>query len=133
MENTSIRRRRECEACGYRFTTYERAVAVGLLVRKRDARVEPFQRSKLAAGIQLACEKRPISGDQIEAVVDDIEDLLKSRPGTEIASAEIGELVCAALRGLDEVAYLRFASVYKDFRDADHFQKELQTLRSGRG
>lgn len=129
MENTAIRRRRECEACGMRFTTYERPVALGLLVRKRDGRIEPFQRSKLAGGIERSCEKRPISPEQIEAVVDDIEDLLKTRGPPEVASAEIGALVCEHLRSLDEVAYIRFASVYKDFRDAERFVQELETLK----
>ena len=116
-----------------RFTTYERMVALGLLVRKRDGRLEPFQRAKLAGGIHRACEKRPITDPQIEGVVDNIEDLLKSRTVAEVASAEIGELVCQHLRALDEVAYLRFASVYKDFRDAAHFQQELQAMKSTKG
>lgn len=92
--------------------------------------MEPFQRAKLEAGIRKACEKRPVTPEAVEAVVDAVEDTLKTRNVADVPSTEIGELVCDHLRALDEVAYLRFASVYKDFRDAEHFEEELRMLKS---
>jgi transcriptional repressor NrdR len=124
---TSIRRRRECLACGRRFTTYERIEEVGVLVRKRAGDTEPFDRDKLEAGIRKALSNRPVSVLQLEQMVDRIEARLRKR-GPEITSQQIGVEVLTALRKTDEVAYLRYASVYKDFQEAGDFERELEGM-----
>ncbi len=131
-EGTSIRRRRECVVCRKRFTTYERLDEMPFLVIKKGGGREAFSRSKILNGVLRACEKRPISLETIEAMVDDIERDVRSGPEREIASAVIGELVMDKLRELDDVAYVRFASVYRQFKDIDRFIEELQQLRKGK-
>ncbi len=128
-DEKSIRRRRECLKCKKRFTTYERIESAELIVIKRDGRREPFDRSKLLKGIALACGKRPISRDEIEKIVDKIETELRNMDSIEIKSRVIGELAMEKLKELDEVAYIRFASVYRQFRGIEHFEKELKELR----
>ncbi len=129
-EETSItRRRRECLKCEKRFTTYERVEAFDLLVIKKDGRKEQFSREKLLSGVQKAVEKRPVELDQIEKVVDEIKSELKKQQNTEIPSKFIGELVMRKLKNLDKVAYIRFASVYREFDDLETFEKELKQLK----
>ena len=123
-----IRRRRECESCGFRFTTYERIEAASLIVLKKDKAKEFFTREKLAVGIEKALEKRPISEIQIEEFINSVEREVKSQGLTEIKSSEIGDLVLAELKKLDDVAYLRFASVYKSFETIESFKKELEKI-----
>ena len=125
-----IRRRREClsEKCGKRFTTYERIEDLGISVVKKDGSRESFDRNKVLNGLLKACEKRPIPREKIEAMVDDIEASLRAYPSTEIDSKVIGEMVIKKLRSLDKVAYIRFASVYKEFDDLDSFKHELEKL-----
>lgn len=125
---TSIRRRRECEACGHRFTTYER-LEPQLVVRKRNGRLEVFSAPKLASGVSAALADRPVTGSDVEELVAEIESDLRES-GNEVTSEEIGRQVLERLRGLDEVAYLRFASVYKDFQGAADFEKEMAELES---
>ena len=127
-ENTSIRRRRECLKCGKRFTTYEKLESIALVVVKKDESRQPFNRDKVLKGIMTACEKRPISIVQMESVADAIESELAQRMEREVKSTYIGELVMEKLRTLDEVAYVRFASVYKQFDDVSTFMEELQGL-----
>ena len=127
-EGASIRRRRECERCGRRFTTYERWEEVQLMVIKKDGRREPFQRQKILTGLIKACEKRPIPLSVLEQVVDEIEREARQRGDTEITSRQIGERVMEALRGIDEVAYVRFASVYREFRDLTALLGEVEKL-----
>lgn len=131
-ENTSIRRRRECFKCGKRFTTYEKIESVSLVVVKKDESRQPFNRNKILKGIITACEKRPISLVQMERVADDIESELSQLSDREIKSTTIGEMVMDKLRALDEVAYVRFASVYKQFDDISTFMDELQGLMNGK-
>ena len=128
-DENSTRRRRECLKCKKRFTTYERIETHPLVVIKRDDRREPFNREKLLKGIMLACGKRPISQEQIEKIVDEIETDLRNMNSTEIKSRTIGELVMDKLKDLDEVAYIRFASVYRQFKSIEHFVKELKELK----
>lgn len=128
-EGASIRRRRECTACRRRFTTYERLDEVPFLVVKKDGRREPFSRAKILNGILRACEKRPISLETLENVVGEMERDLRSGLEREISSEQIGELVMDKLRELDDVAYVRFASVYRQFKDIDRFIEELQQMR----
>ena len=128
-EGASIRRRRECTACHKRFTTYERLDEMPFLVIKKDGGREAFSRSKILNGILRASEKRPISLETIEETVDDIEREVRSGQEREVASEFIGELVMDKLRVLDDVAYVRFASVYRQFKDIDRFIEELQQLR----
>lgn len=123
------RRRRECLKCRKRFTTYEKIEILDLSIIKKDSRREPFSRDKLKAGIQKACEKRPIGQEKIEKAVGEIEAELLNRKDKEIGSKEIGELVMKSLRRLDKVAYIRFASVYREFEDIDSFEKELDKLK----
>lgn len=123
-----IRRRRECEACGFRFTTYERIEAATLVVVKKDGTKESFSSEKLKVGIERALEKRPITGVEMEDFIHLIERNLKSRGTNEIKSSEIGDAVLSKLKELDDVAYLRFASVYKSFDDIDSFKKELESI-----
>ena len=124
----SIRRRRECEACGHRFTTYER-LEPQLTVLKRSGRIEPFSPAKLAAGISAALADRPVSGSDIEGLVEQIEEIVQAG-GPQVTSEEIGRLVLDSLRDLDEVAYLRYASVYKEFQGAADFEKEMAELEA---
>jgi len=128
-EGSAIRRRRECLACGYRFTTYEEIEAGLLYVIKKDGRREPFDRAKLLAGIRRATEKRPVPSQAIEEAVDGLESELHALGLAEVTSVEVGERVMAVLRELDEVAYVRFASVYRHFRDVSQFMDEVQSLR----
>jgi transcriptional repressor NrdR len=127
-DNSMVRRRRECPECKRRFTTYERPGEVRVFVIKKDGRREPFDRSKVVMGITKACEKRPVSRDVIEQIADEIERRIRDELAEEVSTAEIGQLVMEKLRGIDEVAYVRFASVYKEFRDADSFLKEVEGL-----
>ncbi len=126
----SIRRRRECLKCGRRFTTYEYIEQVSLLVVKKDGRREPFDRQKILSGILKACEKRPISMDRIEEVLKSIEQTLQRNFEREVHSKEIGELVIRQLAKLDDVAYVRFASVYRQFKDVAQFMGELKEILS---
>jgi transcriptional repressor NrdR len=123
-----IRRRRECLSCGERFTTFERVQTVGLQVVKKDGRREDFSREKLLLGIHRASEKRPLPVGAIEAVVDDIEATLQAQGKAEVPSSLIGELVMDHLRDLDQIAYIRFASVYRSFADIESLREELETL-----
>ena len=125
----AVRRRRECLSCGQRFTTYERAERAALMVEKKDNRREEFNREKLARGIRMACFKRPIPAEAIESMVSDIEAELLGTGQSEVPSQVIGERVMAALREVDEVAYVRFASVYREFRDVDTIVDEIEGLR----
>ena len=127
-ENNSIRRRRECLKCGKRFTTYEKLESVALVVIKKDESLQPFNRNKVLKGIITACEKRPISIVQMEKIADDIESELAQSMEREVKSTVIGEMVMDKLRLLDEVAYVRFASVYKQFEDLSTFMDELKGL-----
>jgi transcriptional repressor NrdR len=128
QDGRSVRRRRECESCGKRFTTYEYIEDVPLTVIKNDGRREPFDRQKLQRGIELACKKRPISSKKIGSLVEEIEEELQNLSKTEITSKEIGEVVMNRLKDLDEVAYVRFASVYHKFKDINEFMNELKNL-----
>lgn len=123
-----IRRRRECLGCHKRFTTHEVIESVPIIVVKRDKSREVFDRSKLTGGILRACEKRPVSLDQIESVVDSIESLLQSSLDREVTSQTIGELTMEKMKDIDEVAYVRFASVYRQFKDINTFMDELNKL-----
>jgi transcriptional repressor NrdR len=127
-ENNAIRRRRECLGCGKRFTTYEVVEDVLPMVVKKDGRREPFDRIKIRNGLIRACEKRPISVDVIEKVVDRVERACQDMQGKEISSSLVGEKVMAELHELDGVAYVRFASVYRQFRDVNDFLDELKDL-----
>ena len=125
---SSVRRRRECLKCKKRFTTYEYVERISLMVIKKDGRREPFEREKLMNGLLVACEKRPVSVKRIEELVDDIEIQIQKQYEREVASKDIGELVMKGLHDLDEIAYVRFASVYRQFRDVGQFMKELKTF-----
>ncbi len=126
----SIRRRRECNSCGFRFTSYEHIEEKPFMVVKRDARREPFDRTKLEKGIQRALEKRPVSTTMVEQIVNDIEDeaYTKGKQTREISTTELGELVLQRLHTVDKVAYIRFASVYKHFNNLDEFINEVNNL-----
>ena len=126
---TAVRRRRECEKCGHRFSTYEQVELPRLVVVKKDGRREPYQRGKIESGIRKALEKRPVPEQRVREMLAEIERELQARGEEEVESRIIGEMVMRALRELDEVAYIRFASVYKAFRDAVTFQEELKHLR----
>lgn len=123
---SSVRRRRECLKCKRRFTTYEYVERTPLMVIKKDGRREAFERQKLTNGLMKACEKRPVSVDRIEKLADDIERSLEKKHEREVSSKEIGELVMKTLHSLDEIAYVRFASVYRQFKDVGQFVKELK-------
>lgn len=129
-EGTKIRRRRECTNCGQRFTTYEIVESVPLIVIKNDNSREPFDRDKLFKGIMAACEKRPVSAKKMEEVVSNIESKLQNSLEREVHSTQIGELVMESLKKLDEVAYVRFASVYRHFSDIDTFMEEIVKLKN---
>lgn len=126
---SGIRRRRECQQCGLRFTTYERVQAAALMVSKRDNRREEFNREKLIAGIRKACAKRPISSRTIEKMVEDIEAELQHLGQVEVPTSILGTMVLERLRNLDRVAYIRWASVYRDFQDIESFERAVQDLR----
>ncbi|MEK7854131.1 MAG: transcriptional regulator NrdR [candidate division NC10 bacterium] len=126
-----IRRRRQCLRCHRRFTTYERIEGIQFMVVKKDGRREPFDRHKILSGLVKATQKRPISVNQLEAVVDDVEALLTEKPDRESASSEIGERIMQRLHDLDEVAYVRFASVYRQFKDVSEFVAEVKELLEG--
>ncbi|HDL04693.1 MAG: transcriptional regulator NrdR [Candidatus Zixiibacteriota bacterium] len=128
QDGRAVRRRRECIKCKERFTTYEYIENVVLTVLKSDDRREPFDRAKLLHGIKLACNKRPVSDKRIEAIVNEVEVKLQERSKSEVTSKFIGELVMGQLRNIDEVAYVRFASVYRKFQDKAEFFEELKKL-----
>lgn len=127
-DNSSIRRRRQCETCGKRFTTYEKLETMPLMVIKKDNSRATYDRSKIEAGIIHSCHKRPVSIQQINAVVDEIENIIFNREEKEIETSIIGELVMERLQKLDEVAYVRFASVYREFKDVNTFMEEIGKL-----
>ena len=129
-DGEAIRRRRECEECGRRFTSYERVEEIMPMVVKKDGRREPFDRLKVLSGLKKACEKRPISVGTLERVVDDIEKKLVESSDKEIPSSAVGEEIMKRLHELDEVAYVRFASVYREFKDINEFMTELKDLLS---
>ena len=127
-EHQAIRRRRECLACKRRFTTYERVDEIPYMVVKKDGRREKFDRQKILAGLLRACEKRPVSMTSLEEVVNETETLVIDAPDREVPSQKIGELLMTRLRELDKLAYVRFASVYLDFKDVKEFMDELKEL-----
>lgn len=127
-ENASIRRRRECLSCARRFTTYETVESLPIVVIKKDGSRQSFDRSKVLGGMIRACEKRPVPLAELERIADSVEQELQNGLDREITTAHIGELVMEKLRGLDQVAYVRFASVYRQFKDIDTFMKELNKL-----
>lgn len=127
-EGCSIRRRRQCDECGKRFTTYEKVEAIPLVVIKKDNNREPYDRAKIEAGIFRSCHKRPISVDQINALVDEVETAVFNMEEKEIQSSRIGEIVMDKLRDLDPVAYVRFASVYREFKDVNTFMSEIKKI-----
>ncbi len=127
-EGLAVRRRRECDQCNRRFTTYEKYDEIPLIVVKKDGRREPFDRTKIFSGMLKACEKRPIPIDLLEASASDIEKNLRNKMEREITSKEIGELIMDRLAAIDEVAYIRFASVYRQFKDLNRFVQELNEL-----
>lgn len=131
-EGDVIRRRRECLECGRRFTSYERVDEVPYMVIKKDGRRERFERQKLIAGLLKACEKRPVTVSALEAIADRVEATLQDRPEKEISTDEIGASLMLELKQLDKVAYVRFASVYRDFRDIGEFMAELKDLVSAK-
>lgn len=127
-DNSSIRRRRLCDTCGKRFTTYEKVETIPLIVIKKDNNREQFDRSKIEAGILRACHKRPISANQINMLVDEIETEIFNREEKEISSSVIGEIVMDKLKDIEAVAYVRFASVYREFKDVNTFMNELKKI-----
>ena len=132
-DKTITRRRRECDGCSRRFTTYERIELVLPMLIKKDGRREPWDRSKIVAGLEKACEKLPVSLTDIDTFVDGIERKLQDYGGKEVATSQIGEWVMEALPTLDEVAYVRFASVYRQFKDVNEFMAELKSFLGERG
>jgi transcriptional repressor NrdR len=129
-EGATIRRRRECTGCAHRFTTYEELEHEGLMVQKRDGRHEEFSREKLLFGVRKACQKRPVTPKAMEDLVDSIVATVTSRYETEVPAEFIGTLVMTGLRGIDEVAYVRFASVYRRFQEATDFVQEVKKLEA---
>ena len=127
-DGSSIRRRRECLKCEKRYTTYEYVEQVPLMVIKRDSRRQPFDRKKIISGIMKACEKRPVSIDKIEEITSEVERALQRKYEREVDAKILGEMIMEKLAMLDEVAYVRFASVYRQFRDVDQFMSELRVL-----
>ena len=126
--NDAIRRRRECTKCGFRFTTYERCEELPLVVVKRDGRKEPFDRQKLMRGLVTATVKRDVPLSALSSLIDDIESELRDGGITEVSSVDLGGMVLKRLVSIDKVAYVRFASVYRDFKDVDEFSEELRSL-----
>jgi transcriptional repressor NrdR len=131
-EADSIRRRRECEGCHKRFTTYERIDEIPYMVVKKDGRREKFDRQKVLSGLLHACEKRPVSAGKLEQIVDETEAYVVDSPERERSTSEIGELIMTRLKEIDTVAYIRFASVYRDFKDVREFKEELEELLSAK-
>ena len=127
-DNSSIRRRRLCDACKKRFTTYEKVETIPLIVIKKDDTRQQYERSKIEAGVVRACYKRPVSAEQMTKLVDEVETEIFNREDKEIKSSEIGELVMSKLKELEAVAYVRFASVYREFKDVNTFMEELGKL-----
>lgn len=127
-DNNSIRRRRMCDECGKRFTTYEKVETIPLIVIKKDNNREQYDRSKIEAGVLRACHKRPVSVDAINKLIDDVETEIFAREEKEIPSSEIGEIVMDKLKDLEAVAYVRFASVYREFKDVNTFMSELKKM-----
>lgn len=128
MAEHEIRRRRECTACGGRFTTYERVEMSPVRVVKKDGRREPFDREKVAAGVRRACEKRPVSAEAVDDLVSEVERRVRQSGQREVVSAQIGEVVMELLRDLDQIAYVRFASVYRQFADVGALRRVLDEL-----
>jgi transcriptional repressor NrdR len=131
-EADSIRRRRECEGCNKRFTTYERIDEIPYMVVKKDGRREKFDRQKVLSGLLHACEKRPVSAASLQRIVDETEAFVVDSAERERSTREVGELIMTQLKDIDTVAYIRFASVYRDFKDVREFKAELEELLSGR-
>ncbi len=131
-EADSIRRRRECARCNKRFTTYERIDEIPYMVVKKDGRREKFDRSKVLDGLMHACLKRPVGSSRLEQIVDETESFVVDSPERERSTSEIGELIMMRLKTIDTVAYIRFASVYRDFKDVNEFKAELETLLGSR-
>jgi len=127
-EESAIRRRRECLKCGKRFTTYEYIEEISLMVIKKDGRREPFDRKKILAGVVRACEKRPISIEKMEEIITQVERAIQKKSDREVSASRIGELVMEKLKVLDDVAYVRFASVYRQFKDVGQFMEELKDI-----
>lgn len=132
-DGTVVRRRRQCQQCLRRFTTYERIEEIHFMVVKKDGRREPFDRHKVLAGLLKATQKRPVSVTQLEQIVDEIEGRLAEKVEREMPSAEVGELIMERLHEIDQVAYVRFASVYRQFKDVSQFVEEVKGLRKGGG
>ncbi len=130
-DEAGIRRRRECLACGRRFTTMERIELAGVAVLKKDDRREAFDRAKIVSGVRKACEKRPIPSGAIEALADEVEQAVYALNRAEVPSSVVGELVMERLRALDQIAYIRFASVYRAFADVEELEQELEALKAG--
>ena len=133
QQGSAIRRRRECLKCGKRFTTYEYIEEISLMAIKKDGRREPFDRKKILSGVIKACEKRPISMEKMEEIVIQIERAIQKKSDREVSSTRIGELVMEKLKCLDDVAYVRFASVYRQFKDVGQFMEELKGILSKEG
>ena len=127
-DNSSIRRRRQCDVCGKRFTTYEKVETIPLIVIKKDDNREPYDREKIQGGIIRSCHKRPVSANQISEMVEDIENQIFNMEEKEIPSSTIGELVMDKLKDVDQVAYVRFASVYREFKDVNTFMHEIKKI-----
>ena len=132
-DNSAIRRRRQCEQCGKRFTTYEKVETIPLIVIKKDNNREQYDRGKIEKGILQACYKRPVSADKIRKTVEQVETDIFNREEKEISSSVIGEIVMHKLKDLDEVAYVRFASVYREFKDVNTFMDELKNILDKKG
>lgn len=127
-DNNAIRRRRQCDECSKRFTTYEKVETIPLVVIKKDNNREPYDRTKIEAGVFRSCHKRPISVDQINKLVDEVETAIFNLEEREIPSSKIGEILMDRLKGFDPVAYVRFASVYREFKDVNTFMKEIKKI-----
>ncbi|NLK93770.1 MAG: transcriptional repressor NrdR [Clostridiales bacterium] len=127
-DNTTIRRRRECLSCGKRYTTYEKVEDIPILVIKKDNSRENFNKEKIINGLIIACQKRPVSRSQIEQIANDIEKIISNRMLTEVPSDYIGEMIMGKLKEIDEVSYVRFASVYRQFKDINTFLEEIKGL-----
>ena len=127
-DGNAIRRRRECDVCRQRFTTYEKVEMIPLIVIKKDNNRETYDRSKIEGGVFRACHKRPISADQVKSMIDEVEASIFKKEAREISSREIGEMVMEKLKDLDSVAYVRFASVYREFKDVNTFMDELKKM-----
>lgn len=127
-DNSTIRRRRQCDSCNKRFTTYEKIETIPLIVIKKDQTRETYDRAKIESGVFRSCHKRPVSAEKINACIEDIENTIFNKGIKEISSSEIGEIVMEKLKMLDQVAYVRFASVYREFEDVNTFKNELEKL-----